>query len=226
MKFIYSLTLAALISSTACSDDNKAGTSDTDLLPPSNVVAERLSQNEVLLTWEDNATNETGYAIMVRRADTQTFNEVAQIAANTTSYTFTSGLEEGYKYYLGVKAYNNKGQSRVISTLFDMQVLADLPSATFQSLNSGENCIWAKYTLANIAGMNVTNYGLCWSADHQPTITDSHLQGPKADANGAVFQVIPDTELDFGTEYKVRAYVETPSGIYYSAPQSLSLIHI
>lgn len=223
MKLFYSLALAALTFSTACSDDNKAGTADTSLLPPSNVTAERLSQNEVLLTWDDNATNEAGYAVVMRRADTQTYTEVAEVAANTTSYTFTSGLEEGHKYYLGVKAYNGKAQSRVISTLFDMQVLADLPSAKFKSLNSGENCIWAQYTLSNIAGLSVNSYGLCWAVDHNPTVADAHLQGPKPDADGAVFQVIPNSELDFGAEYKVRAYVETATGIYYSEPQTASM---
>lgn len=223
MKFIYSLALAMLSVSAACSDSNEPGTADTNLLPPSDVAAERLSQNEVLLTWKDNATNEAGYTVVMRRADTPTFQDVAQVAANTSSYTFTSGLEEGYKYYLGVKAYNGSAQSRVISVLFDMQVLADLPSASFSSLNSADNCIWAKYTLGNIAGYNVTGHGLCWAVDHQPTIADAKLQGPTPDATGAVFQVIPDSELDFGTEYKVRAYVETTTGVYYSEARSASM---
>ncbi len=220
MKLFYALPLAALTLMAACSSNDPVV--ETNLLPPSNVSAQQLSETDVLLTWDDNATGEDGYAILMRQADTPTFTEVGTVAANTESYTFTSGIEQGKKYYLGVKAYNKSAQSRVISTLFDMQVLADLPGVSFSALNSGDNCIWGTYTLRNVAGLKIS-YGLCWSATGIPTVDDAHLEGPAADATGKVFQVIPNAQLMYNVDYNVRAYVKTANDVYYSESMTASM---
>ncbi|MDE6831900.1 MAG: phosphodiester glycosidase family protein [Muribaculaceae bacterium] len=214
------LSIGALALTSACSDSDTAA--ETSLMSPSNVVAEQLNETDVLLTWQDNATGEDGYIIVMRAADTPTFTEVGTVAANTESYTITSGIEQGKKYYLGVKAYNSAAQSRVISTLFDMQVLADLPGVTVSALNSGDNCIWGTYTLRNVAGLKVS-YGLCWSATGIPTIDDAHLEGPAADASGNVFQVIPNAQLMYNLDYNVRAYLKTATDVYYSESATASM---
>lgn len=222
MKFFYSLALAAIALS-GCSSDNKAGNADASLLPPSNLVAERTGENEVLLTWKDNATAETGYAVLMRKIEQPTFEEVAQLGADATSYTFDGLLQEGENYFLGVKAFNAKEQTRVISTRFDMAVLADQPHATVSSVNSATNCIWATYSITNIAGQTGLEWGLCWSAEGTPTVNGAHIAGPKLDKDGKVFQVIPNTLLDYGTEYTVRAYVTTSIGTFYSSDYKASM---
>lgn len=220
MKTFYSLSLAALTLTAACSSSDPVV--ETNLLPPSKVEAQQVNESDVLVTWQDNATGEDGYAIMMRLVDNPTFTEVGTVAANTESYTITSGLEQGKKYYIGVKAYNSVAQSRVISTLFDMVVLADQPGVSFKALNSGDNCIWGTYTLRNVTGLKVS-YGLCWSATGIPTVGDAHLEGPAADASGNVFQVIPNSQLLYNVDYNVRAYVKTATDVYYSESMTASM---
>ena len=198
------ITLAtSLAVFTACSDGFDAEISN--MQSPSNVAVERLSADEIKLTWTDNATAETGYVIMARRADepANTLKQIGEVAANETSFTTTS-LAEGYKYYIGVKAVNAKEQSRLTSVLFDMEAYGIMGNVEVNELKSGTNCISGNYTVLNSS--KVTEWGLCWSADGTPTADDLHIAGPKLGDGGKVFQVIPNTLLEYGVEYNVRAY--------------------
>ncbi len=218
------ITLAAGFSFllTGCDDD---GPNISQMQPPTNISVERLSVNEVELKWQDNATAETGYAVVVRRADepSNTARQIATVEANVTSYVMKDVLEEGYKYYLGVKAFNNSESSRVISVLYDMEDYSLIPKATFVALNSGKNCIWSTYKLANTDRYTGVSWGLCWSADHVPTVDDACMSGPEAGNGESVFQVIPNTMLDYGTEYNVRAYIRTSKGVYYSEAKTAKM---
>ena len=217
------ITLAAgfaILSS--CSDNVDAGSVPT-LLPPSDVAVERTGEDQVLVTWKDNSSSETGYAVFVRKADTQTGQEVAQVAANETSCTLTGVLQEGNQYFVGVKAFSAKEQTRVISVLYNMQVLADLPKVNFSKLNSDENCIWGTYNISNVEISSVDEWGLCWSSAGVPTLSDNYLAGPAIDNNGGVFQVIPNSELEYGVDYQVRAYMKVAGEVYYSAASTASM---
>lgn len=223
MKFFYYLALGALTMSASCSSDDKGVDAEATLAPPSEITAERVGQDQVTLTWKDNSTSETGFAVVMRRLDQPTYEEVAEVPANTTSYTLTNVLKEGESYYLGVKAFNGSAVSRVISTRFDMVVLADQPHATVTKMTSGTNCIYAQYTVTNIAGQTGVEWGLCWNTEGKPTVADAHIAGPLLSNTGSVFQVIPNTLLDYGTEYTVRAYVRTSIGAFYSSEYKASM---
>ncbi|MDE6152842.1 MAG: phosphodiester glycosidase family protein [Muribaculaceae bacterium] len=217
------ITLAAgfaILSS--CSDNVDAGSVPT-LLPPSDIAVERTGEDQVLVSWKDNSSSETGYAVVVRKADTQVGQEVAQVAANETSCTLTGVLQEGNKYFVGVKAFSAKEQTRVISVLYNMQVLADLPKVNFSDLNSADNCVWGTYKISNVDLGSIAEWGLCWSSAGVPTVADSHLAGPAVDADGNVFQVIPNTELEYGVDYQVRAYIKVADEVYYSAATTASV---
>ncbi len=62
-------------------------------------------QVKVDLSWADKSTNETGYRIY--RNDTQ----VADLSANTTTYSETADIASGTVYVYSVEAYNNAGAS-------------------------------------------------------------------------------------------------------------------
>ena len=219
-KFLIILTAGLIF--TSCSSKEDDG-NHASLLPPSDVKVERTSADQVLVTWKDNSASETGYAIMVRRADEPKSEEVAQVPADETSCTLTDILQEGVKYFVGVKAFNKTEQTRVISVLFEMQVLADMPMASISKINSGDNCIWGTYRISNVKLASGDQWGLCWNKEGRPTIDDSLLQGPAADANGNVLQVIPDTKLEYNTEYKIRAFVKTSLGVFYSEESTASM---
>lgn len=62
-------------------------------------------QVKVQLNWTDNSNNETGYHVY--RNDTQ----VADLPANTTSYSETADIASGTVYVYSVEAYNAAGAS-------------------------------------------------------------------------------------------------------------------
>lgn len=221
-KSIIALVAGFAIMASSCSDHVEAGDVQA-LQPPSDVQVDRTGENQVLVSWKDNSTSETGFCIVVRKADTATGTEVAQVSANETSCTLTDILEEGNRYFVGVKAFNNDGETRVISILYEMQVFADMPRIDASQIHSAENCIWATYTIANVNLSSADEWGLCWSEDGTPTVADGHIAGPEADTDGSVFQVIPDTELSFGVEYKVCAYVKVGDSVYYGSVSTASM---
>ncbi|MBI2831742.1 MAG: c-type cytochrome, partial [Chloroflexi bacterium] len=78
---------------------------------PTAVAAEALSATQVILSWEDNSNNETGFRIERATNDTFSANLVTtNVAANVTSYTDTTVSGET-RYYYRMFAYNAAGSS-------------------------------------------------------------------------------------------------------------------
>ncbi|MBN1675802.1 MAG: fibronectin type III domain-containing protein [Kiritimatiellae bacterium] len=77
---------------------------------PSAVAAVALSASEIRVTWTDNSNNETGFKLDRRQSGTQVWEQIAQPAANVTSYT-DSGLLAETHYYYKLRAYNAAGDS-------------------------------------------------------------------------------------------------------------------
>jgi hypothetical protein len=78
--------------------------------PPSNLTALALSQMQILLQWQDNSNNETGFKIEQSLASIGPWTQIATTPANVTSYA-PSGLNCGQTYYYRVRAYNASGNS-------------------------------------------------------------------------------------------------------------------
>jgi hypothetical protein len=81
---------------------------------PSNLVATATSKGRISVTWTDNATNEGGFKLE-RGTDGVNFTQVAQLPANTTSYS-NGGLAKGVTYYYRVRSYegpNHSGYSNI-----------------------------------------------------------------------------------------------------------------
>jgi hypothetical protein len=79
---------------------------------PSDLAARAVSSTQINLTWNDNATNETGFKIE-RGAGTGPdvpYNEIATIGANITSYSDAS-LPNAGTYTYRLRAYNKFGSS-------------------------------------------------------------------------------------------------------------------
>jgi hypothetical protein len=70
-------------------------------------------QVKVDLTWPDSATNEKGYRVY------RNGNQVADLPANSTSYSETTNISSGTTYVYGVAAYNDIGASDQATTRGD-----------------------------------------------------------------------------------------------------------
>jgi len=224
MKQIIFIVILSVCALGACSSNNDGDEQPTSIPTPSDITIERMGRTKVLLRWKDNSNNETGFSILLRKADTSENIEIAKVAANVTEYTIENGLEEGKNYYIGVKAFSPTNTSRAIYELYRLIALDDEPSIVItESIKANSTCISASYQVTNIEGQTNVKYGLCWSSAHTPTINDQKQNGPETDEDGKVFQVIPNTLLDYGKSYKVRAFLITSTGTYYSAESTVSL---
>ncbi len=76
---------------------------------PSNLVARAASRNQINLTWRDRSTNEQGFRIE-RKIGTAPWVQIAEVAANTTSYA-NVGLSPNTAYRYRVRAFNAGGTS-------------------------------------------------------------------------------------------------------------------
>lgn len=224
MKQIIFIAILLTCAFGACSSDNDGDEQSASVQAPSDITIERMGKTKVLLRWKDNSNNETGFSILLRKADTSENIEIAKVSANVTEYTIENGLEEGNIYYFGVRAFSATNTSRAIYELYRLVALGDEPSiAIIGSIKANSTCISSSYQVTNIAGQTNVKYGLCWSTENTPTINDQKQNGPEVAEDGKVFQVIPNTLLDYGKSYKVRAFLTTSTGTYYSAESTVSL---
>ncbi len=77
---------------------------------PTNLQAPTVTSSSITLTWQDNATNETGYAVQ-RQEDGGPFLQVGgTLPANTTTFTDTT-VEQCHTYTYQVVAVNAGGES-------------------------------------------------------------------------------------------------------------------
>ncbi len=110
---------------------------------PSNTIATVLSETSIQVTWNDNACNETEYFIYVNDELKGTYDRVAILPANTTSYIATD-LDPCTQYCYWVVPNNNKGralggsETRDCATTTDQMLLA--PSGLVLS-NPTENSV-------------------------------------------------------------------------------------
>ncbi|OPX85469.1 MAG: Exoglucanase B precursor [Pelotomaculum sp. PtaB.Bin104] len=95
----------------AYSNEDSTTTSGSGAVPeaPSELSATAASASRINLTWEDNSNNETGFKIERKRSG-GTYNQIATVGANVTTYT-DSSLSDDIRYYYRVRAYNAYGNS-------------------------------------------------------------------------------------------------------------------
>jgi len=77
---------------------------------PTFLEAETVSHSEIVLSWQDNSDNETGFKIERKAINDKGFIQIGVTGPNTTSY-HDVGLTPDTIYYYFVKAYNEIGDS-------------------------------------------------------------------------------------------------------------------
>jgi hypothetical protein len=84
--------------------------SQTPPAAPTGLTANALTSSSVQLNWTDVANNEDGYRIE-RGLNVGSYSQVAQVSADSTTYTDSAGIEASTHYYYRVVAYNSAGDS-------------------------------------------------------------------------------------------------------------------
>jgi len=77
---------------------------------PSNLAATAVSSSQINLSWQDNSTNEKGFKIKRKNGLNGTYETIATVGADTTSYANVGIMKSG-TYYFAVWAYNDHGES-------------------------------------------------------------------------------------------------------------------
>lgn len=104
----------------------------SSLLSPTNLTATTNSPS-ITLTWVDNATGEDGYKVE-RKVEGGSFEEIADLPADTTTYTDTA-LEFLTTYTYRVKAYNNIAES-----FYSNEASATTPAEEERKSSGGGGC--------------------------------------------------------------------------------------
>ncbi|MEW5767596.1 MAG: DUF5050 domain-containing protein, partial [bacterium] len=95
---------------------------------PTNLVAQAVSGSQINLSWTDNSDNETGFKIERKTGVGGTYNQIATVSVNVTTYQ-NSGLSPTTAYYYRVRAYNTKGDSLYSNEASDTTPGAEIPNA-------------------------------------------------------------------------------------------------
>jgi titin len=77
---------------------------------PSNLSATTISNSQIDLGWQDNATNELGFIIERKAGSSGVYAPVDTVDANVTNFV-SLGLTGSIQYFYRVRAYNNGGFS-------------------------------------------------------------------------------------------------------------------
>ncbi len=144
----------------------RSGTVTTPPAAPSGLSASANGADAINLTWTDNASDETGFAIE-RSTDNINFAEIASVGANVTSLV-DNGLSAETTYFYRVEANNGAGASGYSNTA----------SATTEALPT---------TIDQVANSETANRGTLsgtYTATHADagavqTITEVGSGGPK-----------------------------------------------
>ncbi|MDZ7367935.1 MAG: fibronectin type III domain-containing protein [candidate division KSB1 bacterium] len=77
---------------------------------PFSLAATAVSKSQINLAWADTASNEDGFKIERKIGATGTYNQIATVGANVTSFSHT-GLSANTTYFYRVRAHNAGGNS-------------------------------------------------------------------------------------------------------------------
>ncbi len=117
-----------------------------------------------------------------------------------------TGLNPGTKYYVRAYAKNEQG-GEAYGTAKDFTTEATLPTVTTDGIEGTT----AHGTVSADGGKPVTERGICWGLNHNPTTADLH------DSNGTGLgsYAVPLTDLQPGKTYYYRAYATNEMGTAY-----------
>ncbi len=137
-------------------------------------------------------------------------NKTVDVAA-TNFTSLITGLTPEKKYYVRAYATNNAGTAYGNEVSFVTNALAIPTLTTTQITDITQNSASSGGTIVSDGGTPITEVGICWGINHNPTVSDnktSDNMSLNTFASGI-------STLNEATTYYVRAYAKNSVGIGY-----------
>jgi uncharacterized protein (TIGR02145 family) len=186
-----------------------------------------------LLDLGESGVEQYGFAWSTVLDPDNTGNQYLQIDKTPEKGEFTapvSGLAPETKYYLWAYA-SPEDQTRIYGdpVSFTTSVIpADLPEVlTGVMVNITPHAAEIEYNVLSDGGSTVTERGVCWNMDANPTIDQAHTN----DGSGTGLYTTVLGDLTPATAYVVRAYAKNIAGVAYgeqvgfSTPNEFGELH-
>lgn len=179
---------------------------------PTNLVG-NLINNQIVLTWTDNSTNETGFTIE-RKISTGNYASLTSLSSNVTTYTDLN-VSAGNSYTYRVYALNSAGNSTTYSNEISITIPIPItvPVLTTSSVSSLTSTgVVTGGNISSDSGGTITSRGVVWSNSANPTIS---LSTKTTDGTGTGTFTSTITRLTANTQYYVRSYATNSAGTSY-----------
>ncbi|MBI5778803.1 MAG: fibronectin type III domain-containing protein [Planctomycetes bacterium] len=164
---------------------------------PSALIVTPVDANTIDLEWTDNSNNETLFQIR-RSPDGDTYNVIATVGANTTSYQ-NIGLTPNSNYYYRVYARNDSGNSTTYASgdTWTPDTIPTAPSGLVASNTSSSQI--------NLTWTDASNNESGFKIERSPNGVDTWTEIYTTTINATSY---PNTGLVYNTTYyyRIRAY--------------------
>ncbi len=179
---------------------------------PTNLVG-NLTNSQIVLTWTDNSTNETGFTIE-RKIGTGTYTQIGTVATNIATYSdvaVSAGNTYTYRVFSTNSAGNSTTYSNEVTITIPLPVTVPVSTTTATSSITSTGAI-SGGTISSDGGGTVTARGVVWSTSTNPTIS---LTTKTTDGTGTGSFASTITGLTANTQYYVRSYATNSAGTSY-----------
>ncbi len=151
-KYYYRVRAYNAITLSAYAPEKNATTFSNIPIAPSGLTITSVLSNRVILAWNDNSGNETGFKIQRKQGVTGTYTQIATPGANSTTYTDNdTALLDGTQYYYKVSAYNSAGDSPFSNEVNGVTLLASPTSLTATAVSSSQiSLTWVDNSLTEL----------------------------------------------------------------------------
>ncbi|NUO84368.1 discoidin domain-containing protein, partial [candidate division KSB1 bacterium] len=204
---------------------------------PSNLSANAVSTSQINLTWVDHANDEAGFKIERKTGANGTYNEIATLGADATSYP-DNGLAAGTNYVYRVFAYNangnsdnsneasatTQGGSGNVNLALSKPATAMTSDASYPPSRANDGNTSNYWRSGSVSGSNPTNW---WRVDLGATQTVARIVVRWKDSYFAkVYDIqISDDDANWATVYTNNAGAKGVQDISF-APSSARYVRI
>ncbi len=196
------------------------------LFPPTVTTSDVTNITQTTALGGGNVTNDGGAAVTERglcwsTSHNPTINGThANSGTGTGGFTVNmTGLTSNTTYYVRAYATNSQGTSYGDEVSFTSAQSISAPTVTTANVtNITQTSATGGGNVTADGGATVTERGICWSLNHNPTVSDNHANN----GTGTGSYSVSMTDLMSNTTYYVRAYAVNSAGTSYGSEVSFT----